>query len=146
VRAALAILASLGAGCGLAASSGPGRDRRADEKAILKEVLAYEIKQFHGPDHNSESICVGVATARGVSDPSDELLNSLQSGVIRYSGCPSDTAVKLVAGPVEWLKKDEVRVKGSHAHGNTDTALLYRVTWDSGRWACLGPIIGYDPL
>ena len=142
------LLASSLLACGTATSSGPSADRAAEEEPILTQVFRYELRQFvEAPDHAViNPVCVAIISQGQLIDPAETLLRRVNAGVVKNSACPPATPVRLVAGPVEWIKTDDVRVKGSYQDRTTSTALEYRVAWESGAWACLGPIIGYDPL
>ena len=79
-------------------------------------------------------------------DPSPAMMVRLNSKQLQpQSKCRATKT--LIAGPIEWLRDDEVRVRGGYLRATEgETRLAYRVVRESGRWECLGPIISWDPL
>jgi hypothetical protein len=52
----------------------------------------------------------------------------------------------LIAGPVEWVRDDRVRVQAGYVRGaGGESPLAYRVVREGDRWKYAGRIIAYDP-
>jgi hypothetical protein len=144
----LALIACLGAGPRL-----PSPDRASDTQEILEETLACQIRQFATEQGRAAgaAVCIGIRDERQLADPKPALVSHLVArlgaGVVPRSVCPAVATLHLVAGPIDWLKDDEVRVAGSYSRGDRgETPLRYRVVKEADRWACAGPIISWDPL
>jgi hypothetical protein len=70
-------------------------------------------------------------------------LNSKQA--VPTSQCKA--ARTLIAGPIDWLGDEEVRVTGGYVRATEgEVRLAYRVVREEGRWLCVGRIISADPL
>jgi hypothetical protein len=123
---------------------------RADATpSILAEVLSYELRQFGEEADGAVAVCIGVRVDDGLQDPSPLVMRRLIAAkVTPQSACSVTNAITLVAGPVEWLESDEVRVRGSYVRSSprASTSLAYRVVFQGGRWVCLGPVVSSDPL
>jgi hypothetical protein len=147
---AVALVGALGLGCGAPREDAPPGDRSGQTAAILEECFRCEMRQLvAGRESAERAVCLSARDAGGQHDPPREVLDAL--GRLRQvrgaSRCADAGAIRLVAGPIEWLSASEVRVRGAHARAATGSAeLLYRVVWSAGRWECLGPISNYDPL
>ena len=148
MRRTMAPVSVVGVACGAVASE---RSREAQSLPILEEVFRYELQQFMemAQEPAGTPVCLGIAEDKRIVDPPEDLMGRLGRGssVLPESKCSGSTAARLGAGPIEWVSDAEVRVKGtfrSTARGSVP--LLYRVVQESGKWRCLGPIIGYDPL
>jgi len=132
------------AGCE-GASPQPPQSRAAQEPAIIEEVLRYAVRQFVREDP-AGLLCLGVRDGGTVRDPEPSALQRLSlRDVTPISSCQATRT--LLIGPVDWLRDDEVRVKGSYRRGDIgETRLAYRVVREHDRWVCVGPIISLDPL
>ena len=136
-----------------AACSGPPRPsyRDAHEAAILESVLRSQVQQFadeFAPPPNPAA-CLGIGDGTVVADPTADLVQRLASThtLLPRSACEGESLPSLVAGPIEWLEDDEVRVRGEYSRpGEARMPLLYRVVLEAGGWECLGPILSWDPL
>ena len=117
---------------------------------ILAEVLTYEVRQFGETVEGPLEVCLAVREDGAIKDPSASMMQRLadRKDVKPQSACGSQASIALVAGPIEWLAADEVRVRGSYTRRTlrASTALTYRVVWEGGRWVCLGPVVSLDPL
>jgi len=139
-------VALLWAGCSGAAAQPKPPDRASQAPLIIEEVLRYEVQQFASKGGEAEAFCVAVRESTVSVDPSPAIMRRLNSTQLQpQSKC---TATKtLIAGPIEWLRDDEVRVRGGYLRATEgETRLAYRVVREGGRWECLGPIISWDPL
>jgi len=133
------------------AGPSPSSDRNAQEPFILERVLRYQLEEFGDafagqPD---AAVCIGIGDGTAVADPRIDLVQRLASThrVLPPSACEAESFPSLVAGPIEWLGDDEVRVKGEYSRrGEARTALVYRVVFEANGWECLGPILAWDPL
>ena len=136
----------LWAGCSGAAAQPKPPDRASQAPLIIEEVLRYQVHQFASKGGEAEAFCVAVREDTVLVDPSPAMMARLNSKQLQpQSKC---TATKtLIAGPIEWSRDDEVRVRGGYLRATEgETRLAYRVVRESGRWECLGPIISWDPL
>jgi hypothetical protein len=125
-------------------------DRASQVPLIIEEVLRYEIqeakKDAGGELHGG--VCVAVRDGTTTGDPGEEIMSRLGGPEVRpRSACDVEKGLTLVAGPVEWVQNNEVRVKGAVLRaGLGEKSLAYRVVREDGRWACAGPILSWDPL
>ena len=136
----------LWAGCSGAAAQPKPPDRASQAPLIIEEVLRYQVHQFASKGGEAEAFCVAVREDTVLVDPSPAMMARLNSKQLQpQSKC---TATKtLIAGPIEWSRDDEVRVRGGYLRATEgETRLAYRVGRESGRWEPLGPIISWDPL
>lgn len=129
----------------------PAEAGRADATpSILAEVLSYEVRQFGEEADGAVAVCIGVRENDGPQDPSPLVMRRLiaAKNVTPQSACSVTNTLTLVAGPVEWLAPEEVRVRGSYLRSSprASSSLAYRVVFQGGRWVCLGPIVSADPL
>ena len=134
-------------GCAGADTQPKPLDRATQAPLIIEEVLRCEIHQFSSKaDGADSSVCVAVREGNSPTDPDPSIMRRLNNKQIQpQSGCKA--ARTLIAGPIEWLRNDEVRVKGGYLRASEgETRLAYRVVRENGRWACVGPIISWDPL
>jgi hypothetical protein len=142
----LALLPPLGlTGCTRADVQSQPLDRAAEGPRIIEQVLRYEIHQFSskaGPDGGPA--CVAVREGGRLVDPSPTTMLRLGAKARPQSEC--NEAAVLIAGPVEWQRDDEVRVRGGQKQWANETSLAYRVVREDGNWRCVGPIIPWDPL
>jgi hypothetical protein len=153
IPALLAISVFSFAGCarmvGQAGSAAP-QDRASQSSAILGEVLRFEIRNLPtGGQQTQVPICVAVQKGGVAVDPDETVKQHLprDTRVRPQSTCPTDTALVLVAGPIDWVTDTEVRVRTSRRLPQRAAApSVYRVVWHSGQWACVGPIVINDPL
>jgi hypothetical protein len=135
------------AGCAGANAQPKPPDRGAQVPLIIEEVLRYGIHQFAPKEDGAESaLCVAVREGALLTDPSPSIMRGLNNKQAQpKSECKA--ARTLIAGPIEWLRDDEVRVKGGYVRATEGEAhLAYRVVREHGRWVCVGPIISADPL
>lgn len=135
------------AGCAGVDSPPAAPDRSTQAALIIEEVLRYGIHQFAPKGDRAESaLCVAVREGGPPMDPSPSMMRGLNNRLAQpKSGCQA--ARTLIAGPIEWLRDDEVRVKGGYLRATEgETRLEYRVVREHGRWVCVGPIISADPL
>ena len=136
----------LWAGCSGAAAQPKPQDRASQAPLIIEEVLRFQARHFASKGGEAEAFCVAVREDTASVDPSPAMMVRLNSKLLQpQSKC---TATKtLIAGPIEWLRDDEVRVRGGYLRATKgETRLAYRVVRERGRWECLGPIISWDPL
>ena len=122
-------------------------DRAIQAPLIIEEVLRYGIQQLAPKEDGVESAwCVAVREGSLPTDPGPAVMRRLGNKQAQpQSECKA--AKTLIVGPIEWLRDDEVRVKGSYLRASEgETRLAYRVVRESGRWVCVGPIISADPL
>lgn len=153
VPALLAISACSLAGCarlaGRAGSAAP-QDRASQSSAILAEVLRYEIQNPPRDRQQTQApICVAVEKGDVAVDPDETVMRRLprDTRARPQSTCPTDHALVLVAGPIDWVTDTEVRIRTSRRLSQRVTAAsVYRVVWHAGQWACVGPIVINDPL
>ena len=134
------------AGCAGANAQPKPPDRGAQVPLIIEEVLRYGLHQYAPKGDGAESpLCVAVRDGGLTMDPSPSIMRGLNNKQAQpKSECKS--ARTLIAGPVEWLRDDEVRVKGGYLRATQGEArLAYRVVRENGRWVCVGPIISADP-
>jgi hypothetical protein len=147
---AFGVLPLLLTACGGALAVPPPPVRSEAPPLILAEVLTYELHQFGQTVEGPLEVCVSVREDDDTKDPSEAVMRRLpdRKDVKPQSACRGQAAIALVAGPIEWLAADEVRVRGSYTRRalRASTSLTYRVVWEGGRWACLGPIVALDPL
>ena len=137
----------------IAACAGPSRpsDRDAQESFILESVLRYQLQEF-GDEFAGQpdlAVCLGIGDGTVVADPAADLVQRLASthSLLPHSACEAESLPSLVAGPIEWLQDDEVRVKGEYSRrGDARMPLVYRVVREASGWECLGPIVSWDPL
>ena len=135
------------AGCGGAHAQPKPPERASQVLLIIEEVLRYEVNQFSPKEGGPEgAVCLGVREASLVADPSPSIMRRLDTPqAMPQSGCKAGKT--LIAGPIEWLRDDEVRVKGAYVRASEgEVRLAYRVVRENGRWVCLGPVISWDPL
>ena len=134
------------AGCAGAAAQPKPLDRAAQVPLILEEVLRYELQQFAPKEDGAESVlCVAVREGTASADPAPSIMKRLNKQAQPQSECKAPGT--LVAGPVEWIRDDEVRVKGGYLRASEgEKRLAYRVVRENGHWECLGPIVAWDPL
>jgi len=135
------------AGCVGADAQPKALDRATQAPLILGEVLRYEIQRFAANAGEAEGVlCVAVRDGQAARDPSPDIMQSI--GGLRaqpQSRCQGNET--LIAGPIEWVRDDEVHVKGGHIRGSEGERLLaYRVVLEAGQWKCVGPIVSWDPL
>ncbi len=135
------------AGCAGANAQPKPFDRGAQAPLIIEEVLRYSFDQFAPKGDGTEGpLCVAVREGDLLMDPSPSMMRRLNTKQAQpKSECKA--AKTLVTGPIEWLRDDEVRVKGGYLRATEGEArLAYRVVRENGRWVCVGPIISADPL
>ena len=135
------------AGCAGAYAQPKPPDRASQVPLIIEEVLRYGIQQFAPKEAGAESaLCVAVREGALPRDPSPSIMRRLGNLQAQpQSECKASRT--LSAGPIEWLRDDEVRVKGGYLRASEgETRLAYRVVREHGRWVCVGPIISWDPL
>jgi hypothetical protein len=135
------------AGCAGANAQPKPLDRVAQVPLIIEEVLRYSVHQFAPKGDGAKNpLCVAVREGDLLMDPSPSIMRGLDNKQAQpKSECKA--AKTLVAGPIEWLRDDEVRVKGGYLRATEGEArLAYRVVRENGRWVCVGPIISADPL
>ena len=135
------------AGCAGADAQPKPLDRATQTPLIIEEVLRYGIHQFAPKEDGAEgALCVAVREGNLPTDPSPSIMRRLSNKQAQpQSECKA--AKTLIAGPIEWLRDDEVRVKGGYLRASEgETRLAYRVVRENGRWVCVGPIISWDPL
>jgi hypothetical protein len=136
------------AGCVSAGPQSKPADRASQTSSILAEVLRSEIRQFalEGAEAAGASICVAVRNGASTGDPDQTVMQQLGQRVRPRSKC-APNAVTVVAGPIEWLRDDETRVKGALLQAlEGERPLAYRVVLENRRWVCVGPILSWDPL
>jgi hypothetical protein len=136
------------AGCVSARPQSTPVDRASQTSSILAEVLRYEIRQFtpEGAEAAGASICVAVRDGTGTGDPDQNVMQQLGQRVRPRSKC-APNAVTVVAGPIDWLRDDETRVKGALLQAREgERPLAYRVVLENRRWVCAGQILSWDPL
>ena len=126
-------------------------ERASQTAVILEQVLRFELRQFAtaATGAANATVCLAVRDDSTLSDPSEALLRALADHphLRPSSACTDSSPITLVAGPIEWLRDGEVRVKGEFRRAPHDaTPLAYRVVWEHDHWTCLGPIISWDPL
>lgn len=134
--------------------AGPAqRSREAQSAAIFEEVFRFEIQQFaaRSPENARAAVCLAIVERAGAgpADPSADLMERFSggSGVVPDSRCPASEALKVTAGPIDWVSATEVQVKATSRSATTALkAATYRVVWEADAWHCVGPILGYDPL
>jgi hypothetical protein len=134
------------AGCAGANAQPKPPDRGAQVPLIIEEVLRYGIHQYAPKGDGAESpLCVAVRDGGLPMDPSPSIMRGLNNKQVQpKSECKA--ARTLIAGPIEWLRDDEVRVKGGYLRATEGEArFAYRVVRENGRWVCVGPIISSDP-
>jgi hypothetical protein len=132
------------AGCTGADAQPIPPDRASQVPLIIEEVLRFELQQFTLKE--SGAVCVAVREGERTTDPSPAIMRRLSN---KWAQPQSDCKAKntLTAGPIEWLKDDDVRVKGGYLRANEgETRLAYRVVRENGNWVCVGPIVSWDPL
>lgn len=135
------------AGCAGADAQPKPLDRASQVPLIIEEVLRYGIHQFAAKEAGAEgALCVAVREGALPADPSPSIMRRLgNTQALPQSECK--TSKTLIAGPIEWLRGDEVRVKGGYLRASEgETRLAYRVVRENGRWMCVGPVISWDPL
>ena len=123
--------------------------RGAETPAIIEASLRCALQQHQKEASDlGATLCVGVRDAQGLHDPTEETLKRLGPDHVRaLSDCHADTAIALVAGPVEWLEDNEVRVSATYARASRlDRRLAYRVVREETRWYCAGPVLSWDPF
>jgi hypothetical protein len=135
------------AGCAGANAQPKPPDRGAQVPLIIEEVLRYEIHQYAPKEGGTEStLCIAVREGGLPTDPSPSMMRGLNNKQAQPKSECKGTRT-LIAGPIEWLRDDEVRVKGGYLRASEGEArLAYRVVRENGRWVCVGPIISADPL
>ena len=134
-------------GCAGAGAQPKPPDRATQAPLIIEEVLRYGIHQFAPKEGGAESeLCVAVRERDPPTDPGPSTMRRLNNKQAQpQSECKA--AKTLIAGPIEWLGDDEVRVKAGYLRASEgETRLAYRVVRENGRWVCVGPIISWDPL
>ena len=139
------IIPLLLSGCGAGDARRPPPDHATQVPFVLEAVLRYESQQF-GPKAGEPDgvICLGIRHDGGLTDPSATILKAIARSQPQSACTGSRT---LIAGPVEWLTGDEVRVGGGYIRAaEGETRLAYRVVLEEGIWRCVGPIISRDPL
>jgi hypothetical protein len=122
-------------------------DRATQTPTIIEEVLRYGLHQFAPRDEGAESaLCVAVREGNLPIDPSPFIMRRLNNRKAQpQSACQA--ARTFIAGPIEWLRDDEVSVRGGYLRpSDGEMRLAYRVVRENGRWVCLGPIVSSDPL
>jgi len=135
------------AGCAGADAQPKPPDRSAQAPLIIEEVLRYGMHQFAPKGGESGStLCVAVREGGPPTDPSPSVMRGLNNPQAQpKSACKA--ARTLIAGPIEWLRDDEARVKGGYlGEAEGEAHLAYRVVREEGHWVCVGPIISADPL
>ncbi len=135
------------AGCAGADARPEPLDRAAQVPLIVGEVLRYEIHQFAPKEGGPDGVvCVAVREEKQATDPGPGIMQRL-SGMQAEPQSKCKGRRTLMAGPVEWVRDDEVRVKGGYLRASEgETRLAYRVVLENGRWECVGPIVSWDPL
>jgi hypothetical protein len=135
------------AGCAGANAQPKPLDRAAQAPLIVEEVLRYGVHQFAPKGDGAEAaLCVAVREGDVLRDPGPSIMKGLNNKQAQpKSACKG--ARTLIAGTIEWLRDDEVRVNGGFLRATEGEAhLAYRVVRENGRWVCVGPIISADPL
>ena len=134
-------------GCAGADAQPKPLNRPAEVPLIIEEVLRYQIQQFAPKEGGPDSVvCLAVREDTVPIDPSPGIMQRLGNKQAEPRSACEGTRV-LIAGPVEWLRDDEVRVKGGYLRPSEgETRLAYRVVRENGRWVCVGPIVSWDPL
>ena len=119
-------------------------DRIASAPLIIGEVLRYGVRQF-APGAEG-GLCVAVREGDALTDPGPSIMRLLGDTQARpQSNCKATGT--LIAGSLEWLGDDHVRVKASYREASQgERSLAYRVVREDGRWVCVGPILSVDPL
>jgi hypothetical protein len=136
------------AGCGGVGAAHQASDRAAQVPVILEVVLRYQIEERADTRNEPpETLCIAVRHDGRTSDPDADVMRRLGRPAQALSACEGATGLTVIAGPVEWLRDDEVRVKGAYRRGTQgETPLAYRVVREEGQWVCAGPILSWDPL
>jgi hypothetical protein len=137
----------LWAGCAGADARAKPLNRTSQVPMITEEVLRYQVRQFSPKDEVPPSeMCVAFREGGTLTDPDPAILQRLNNSRVRpRSNC--NAAQTLVAGPIEWLRDDEVLVKGAYIrHTQGEMRLVYRVVHENGHWVCVGPVLSSDPL
>ena len=144
--AILTLLAALTACSGATTDGLKPVDREAESALIIEQVFRYAIHQFAPKGSAGGALCLAVREGASLTDPVPSIMDRLRNGQVQpRSSCT--TAPTLIAGPIEWLRDDEVKVKGGYARApEGEVRLVYRVVRESGGWVCLGPIVSSDPL
>ena len=104
-------------------------------------------------------VCVEIDPGEAPQSPSKEFvarLKHLAPHVVRSGECEVDEtgvfdrdtrqpALKVTAGPVDWLRADEAEIAVTLTHSTTDSIPhRYRVAREGGRWTCLGQVMKMD--
>ena len=135
------------AGCAGADAQAKPSARATQVASIIEEVLRYGSQQFASKEGEAGSaLCLAVREVGLPKDPSPSTMLRLSNKQAQpQSKCKA--ARTLIAGPIEWVGDDEVRVKAGYVRESQgETRLAYRVVREHGRWVCVGPIISWDPL
>ncbi len=149
MRTAGLVLFLLPAACGGGGAAHRAVDRASEVPVVLEEVLRYQIEEradklTEGP---GEVVCFAVRQDGRTGEPDPDIMRRLGRPARALSACEGAKGLTVIAGPVEWLRDDEVRVKGAYRRsGQAETPLAYRVVREEGRWVCAGAILSWDPL
>ena len=142
--AAFFALSVLLAGCVGACAESRTTDRTASAPLIIGEVLRYGVRQFSSGAEGS--LCVAVREGEALTDPGPSIMRLLGDTRAQPESSCKATGT-LIAGQLEWLGDDHVRVKASYREASQgDRSLAYRVVREDNRWVCVGPILSLDPL
>ena len=142
--AAFLALSVLQGGCVGACAESRATDRIASAPLIIGEVLRYGVRQF-APGAEG-GLCVAVREGDALMDPGPSIMRLLRDTQARpQSSCKASGT--LIAGSLEWLGDDHVRVKTNYREASQgERAVSYRVVLEDDRWVCVGPILSLDPL
>jgi len=142
--AAFLALSVLLAGCIGACAGSRATDRIASAPLIIGAVLRYGVQQF-APGAEGH-LCVAVREGDAVADPGPSIMRLLGDTQARPQSSCTATGT-LIAGSLDWLGDDHVRVKASYREASQgERAIAYRVVREDDRWVCVGPILSLDPL
>ncbi len=131
------------------ATNGVSGDRESQRPLIVAEVLRYQLEELSAEtaDGMGSNVCVAIREDGRMDDPSQRIMALLGSRARPRSSCDAGKSVTVIAGPVEWVRDDEVRVKAGYVRGEGgERPLAYRVVREGDRWKCAGRIMAYDPL
>jgi hypothetical protein len=142
---------------GCHAGTAPPTFAGSDHESIREAVFRQQMRQFLEGMGEQRVICLAVREGATTRDPSASLMRRFAGlDVRKVSDCKPDPrgaielkrrrpAVILTAGPITWVRHDEVDVKATYfKHELAVAAPTYRVVCDRGRWISLGPILQID--
>lgn len=119
-------------------------DRAAAAPLIIGEVLRYGVRQFSPGAEGG--LCVAVREGKDLADPDPSIMRLLGDTQARPQSSCKATGT-LIAGSLEWLGDDHVRVGASYREASQgERSLAYRVVREDDRWVCVGPVLSLDPL